>query len=364
MAPSHRVIELRSDTEQYDIHVGQGVIVPLGTQLADLLPGRNAFLLSHPGLLQLYGDAVTASLQEAGFTVETCSIPEGETTKTLQTAAGLYTRLAQCGADRQSVLCAFGGGVVGDIGGFVAATYMRGIPFVQIPTTLLAMVDSSIGGKTGVNHDLGKNLIGAFYPPRAVCSDITFLRSLPEREYRCGLSEIIKAGVIDDAELFAFIEAHVEAIRQRDEQVLTTLIERAIAVKVRVVQEDPTEQGIRAILNFGHTIGHALEAATAYEQYSHGEAVAIGMALVARLSAALDYCTSAVCDRLYAVLEALELPVTYTDIDSQDLLEVMAHDKKTVNGVMRFILLQDIGSVVYRQEVPLDTLQGLLAQYA
>ena len=364
MAPSHRVIELRSDTEHYDIHVGQGVVSPLGAQLADLLPGRKAFLLSHAVLLDLYGDAVTASLQEAGFTVETCSIPEGETLKTLQTAADLFTRLAQFGADRQSVLCAFGGGVVGDIGGFVAATYMRGIPFVQIPTTLLAMVDSSIGGKTGVNHDLGKNLIGAFYPPRAVCADITFLRSLPEREYRCGLSEIVKAGVIDDVELFAFIEANVEAIRQRDEQVLTTLIERAIAVKVRVVQEDPTEQGVRAILNFGHTIGHALEAATAYEQYSHGEAVAIGMALVARLSETLDYCTSDVCDRLYTVLEALELPVTYTDIDAQQLLEVMAHDKKTINGVLRFILLKDIGSVVYRQEVPLDTLQELLAQYA
>jgi 3-dehydroquinate synthase len=170
--------------------------------------------------------------------------------------------------------------------------------------------------------------------------------------------------VINDSDLFAFIEAQVEAIRQRDEQVLTPLIERSIAVKVGVVQEDPTERGVRAILNFGHTIGHALEAVTAYEQYSHGEAVAIGMALVARLSEALHYCSGEVCDRLYAVLEALGLPVAYADIDPERLLEVMAHDKKALNGVVRFVLLKDIGTVVYHQEVPLAALQTLLAQYA
>ncbi len=364
IASSHRVIAVRTATEQYDIHIGQGVLGQLGPQLAELLPGRKVFLLSHPNLFELYGPAVTNTLQASGFGVDMYPIPDGEVSKTLETASDVFTWLTQHGADRQSVLCAFGGGVVGDISGFVAATYMRGIPFVQIPTTLLAMVDSSIGGKTGVNHELGKNLIGAFYPPRAVYTDITLLRSLPEREYLCGLSEIVKAGAIDDVELFTFIEDQVEAIRQRDEQVLTTLIERAIAVKVRVVQEDPTERGVRAILNFGHTIGHALEAVTAYEQYSHGEAVAIGMALVARLSAALDYCSEAVCKRLYNVLEALGLPVAYMGIDPEHLLEVMAHDKKAINGVVRFILLEEIGAVKYRQEVPLHALQTLLAQYA
>lgn len=361
---SPRVLAVRTHTEQYDIHVGQGVLRQLGTQLTAVSPGRKAFVLSHPRLLELYGSTVTEALREAGFSAHTYPIPDGERSKTLDTAATLYTWLAEAGADRQSILCAFGGGVVGDLGGFVAATYMRGLPFVQIPTSLLAMVDSSIGGKTGVNHALGKNLIGAFYPPRAVCTDITLLRSLPEREYLCGLSEIVKAGVINDSDLFAFIEAQVEAIRQRDEQVLTPLIERSIAVKVGVVQEDPTERGVRAILNFGHTIGHALEAVTAYEQYSHGEAVAIGMALVARLSEALHYCSGEVCDRLYAVLEALGLPVAYADIDPERLLEVMAHDKKALNGVVRFVLLKDIGTVVYHQEVPLAALQTLLAQYA
>lgn len=364
MSSTHRVIAVRTATEHYDIHIGQGVLRQLGEQLATLLPGRKAFLISHPSLLALYGPALTESLQQAGFAVESCLVPEGERSKTLLTASRLFTRLARCGADRQSVICALGGGVIGDLSGFVAATYMRGIPLVHIPTSLLAMVDSSIGGKTGVNHKLGKNLVGAFYPPRAVFTDTALLRSLPEREYLCGLSEIVKAGVIEDADLFAFIEAGVEAVHQRQEAVLTTLIERAIAVKVRVVQEDPTERGLRAILNFGHTIGHALEAATAYKQYSHGEAVAIGMALVARLSERLGYCASTVCERLQALLQALRLPVAYTDIVAPRLLEVMAHDKKTVGGVIRFVLLKEIGVVVYHQEVPLDALQTLLAQHA
>ncbi|ETW94343.1 MAG: hypothetical protein ETSY2_49935, partial [Candidatus Entotheonella gemina] len=185
MSSPHK-IAVRTPTENYDIHVGQDVLKPFGHHLAELLPGRKAFLVSHPTLLEWYGPTVTDALQQGGFTTETYAIPEGETSKNLQTAADLYTHLAKCGADRRSVLCAFGGGVVGDLTGFAAATYMRGIPFVQIPTTLLAMVDSSIGGKTGVNHEFGKNMIGSFYPPRAVCTDITLLRSLPEREYRCG----------------------------------------------------------------------------------------------------------------------------------------------------------------------------------
>ena len=363
MSPPHQ-IAVRTPNENYDILIGQEILSPFAQHLAERLPGRKAFLVSHPTLLDLYGQRVTDALQQAGFATQTYAIAEGETSKTLDTAAELYTHLATCGADRQSVLCAFGGGVVGDLTGFAAATYMRGIPFVQIPTTLLAMVDSSIGGKTGVNHALGKNMIGSFYPPRAVCTDIALLRSLPEREYLCGLSEIVKAGVIDDIELFQLMEREVDAIRRRDEAVLTTLIERAIAVKVRVVEEDPTERGVRAILNFGHTIGHALEAVTAYEQYSHGEAVAIGMALVARLSETLGLCQPEARDRISGLLEGLGLPVSYAEIDSQRLIEVMAHDKKSVNGVVQFILMRDIGDVIYRQQVPTEALESLLAQYA
>jgi 3-dehydroquinate synthase len=254
--------------------------------------------------------------------------------------------------------------VVGDLGGFVAATYMRGIPFVQIPTSLLAMVDSSIGGKTGVNHQLGKNLIGAFYPPRAVFTDVALLQSLPEREYLCGLSEIVKAGIIADPELFLFMETHAEAVHQRDAHVLTTLIERAIAVKVDVVQQDPTERGLRAILNFGHTIGHALEAVTAYQQYSHGEAVAVGMALVTLLSERLGYCQVETRQRVHRLLNTLRLPLTYTGAPPEQVLDAMRRDKKSLNGTVRFILLQDIGRVVYNQEVPLDVLRPLLYEPA
>jgi 3-dehydroquinate synthase len=307
---------------------------------------------------------LTTSLRQAGFAVMPCLVAEGEKSKSLATASRLFTRLVRHGADRQSLLCALGGGVVGDLGGFVAATYMRGIPFVQIPTSLLAMVDSSIGGKTGVNHRLGKNLIGAFYPPRAVFTDVALLQSLPEREYLCGLSEIVKAGIIADPELFLFIEAHAEAVHQRDAHVLTTLIERAITVKVDVVQQDPTERGLRAILNFGHTIGHALEAVTAYQQYSHGEAVAVGMALVTLLSERLGYCQAETRQRVHRLLDKLRLPLTYTGAPPEQILDAMRRDKKSLNGMVRFILLQDIGRVVYNQEVPLDVLRPLLYEPA
>jgi 3-dehydroquinate synthase len=359
----HRCIAVRSATEQYDIHIGPGVLANVGEYLGSLTAGRKAFLVSHPALYKLYGTTLVDHLRASGFAVETCLIPEGERSKSLLAASRLFTRLVQGGADRHSVVCALGGGVVGDLAGFVAATYMRGIPLVQMPTSLLAMVDSSIGGKTAVNHKLGKNLIGAFYPPLAVFTDTVLLQSLPEREYLCGLSEIVKAGAIGDVELFRFMEEHAEAIRQRQEAVLTTLLERAIAVKVRVVQEDPTEKGVRAILNFGHTLGHALEAATLYTQYTHGEAVAIGMALVAILSERLGYCTTAVRSRLCALIETLGLPTTYTGLTPQHLLEVMTHDKKSLNGVVRFVLLKDIGEVAFHQQVPLPALQTLLAEY-
>jgi 3-dehydroquinate synthase len=364
MLATPRCIAVRTAAEHYDVHIGAGVLSLVGPPAAALTPGRRAFVVSHPTLFDRYGSTLMTSLQQAGFMVKACLVAEGERSKSLAAASRLFTRLARHGADRQSLLCAFGGGVIGDLSGFVAATYMRGIPFVQMPTSLLAMVDSSIGGKTGVNHKFGKNLIGAFYPPRAVFTDIALLQSLPEREYLCGLSEIVKAGAIADPELFSFIETHVEAVRQRDAEVLTTLIERAIAVKVDVVQQDPTERGLRAILNFGHTIGHALEAVTAYEQYSHGEAVAVGMALVAVLSERLGYCSTTTRQRLHALLHALRLPLTYTGASSAQVLEAMTHDKKALNGVVRFILLTDIGNVVYNQEVPLEALRSILPQAA
>jgi 3-dehydroquinate synthase len=355
---------VRTAAEQYDIHIGSGVLSAVGSHVATLTPGRRAFVVSHPALYDLYGATLMTSLRQAGFSVTSCLVAPGEESKTLAAASRLFTRLARHGADRHSLVCALGGGVIGDLSGFVAATYMRGIPFVQVPTSLLAMVDSSIGGKTGVNHPLGKNLIGAFYPPRAVFTDIDLLHSLPEREYLCGLSEIVKAGIIADPALFTFIEAHTAEVLQREASVLPTLIECAIAVKVSVVQQDPTERGLRAILNFGHTIGHALEAVTAYQQYSHGEAVAVGMALVALLSERLGYCQENIRQRVHALLHRLHLPLTYTDVAPEQLLAAMTHDKKALNGVVRFVLLQDIGSVVYNREVPLEVLRPLLEQAA
>jgi 3-dehydroquinate synthase len=364
MTSTHRCIAVRTAAEQYDIHIGSDVLSAVGQHVATLTPGRRAFVVSHPTLYDLYGAPLMTSLRQAGFSVKACLVAEGEGSKTLASASRLFTRLARHGADRQSLVCALGGGVIGDLSGFVAATYMRGVPFVQVPTSLLAMIDSSIGGKTGVNHRLGKNLIGAFYPPRAVFTDIGLLRSLPEREYLCGLSEIVKAGVIADPELFAFIEAHTPEVLRRDAPVLTTLIERAIAVKVAVVQQDPTERGLRAILNFGHTIAHALEAVTAYQQYSHGEAVAVGMAMVALLSERLGYCQGEIRQRVHTLLHRLHLPLTYTDVAPEQILEAMTHDKKALNGAVRFVLLQDIGSVTYNREIPLEVLRPLLYEAA
>ena len=350
-------IPVRLTHSSYDILVGAGVAVEVEKHLSQAGLCEPFLVISQPRILK----AVGKSLKKRFPVV---SIPDGERAKSLTTISRLLDRMVQLKLPRQSTVIAFGGGVVGDVAGFVAATYMRGLPLVQIPTSLLAMVDSSVGGKTAVNHKLGKNLIGAFYPPQAVFTDTTLLQSLPEREYLCGLSEIVKAGVIGDPALFQFIEEHIEAIRQREETVLTTLIERAIAVKVRVVQEDPTERGVRAILNFGHTLGHALEAATLYTQYSHGEAVAVGMALVAILSERLGFCSAAVRSRLCALIETLGLPTTYTSLPPQRLLAAMTHDKKSLNGIVRFILLKDIGEVAYHQQVPLEALQTLLAAYA
>ena len=364
MPSTPHCIAVQTSAENYDIHIGAGMLSQLGQQARGWNNGRKAFVLTNPGLQELYGEQLGDSLRAADYEVESCLVPDGERSKTLRHASRLFTRLARMGADRQSVIFALGGGVIGDLSGFVAASYMRGIPLVHVPTSLLAMVDSSIGGKTAVNHPLGKNLIGAFYPPRMVVTDTSLLTSLPEREFLCGLSEIVKAGAIGDPELFAFMEERVQAIRDRDEATLTTLIERSIAVKVRVVQEDPAEKGVRAILNFGHTIGHALEAATAYARYTHGEAVAIGMALVARLSEQLAYCSAEVRERLLALLEVLRLPVAYSGIMPEVLLDVMTHDKKSVNGVVRFVMLEDIGKVAFQQSVPLDVLQGLLEEYA
>jgi 3-dehydroquinate synthase len=279
-------------------------------------------------------------------------VPAGERSKSLAVAGALFTRLARARADRQTTLITLGGGVVGDLGGFVASAYMRGIRLIHVPTTLLAMVDSSIGGKTGVNHAGAKNLVGAFYQPAAVISDVRHLRSLPERELRSGLAEVIKTAVIGDATLFEFLEEHLSAVLRREPGPLTEAIGRAAAFKARVVEADVLERAERQILNYGHTIGHAVEAAAGFRRLTHGEAVSIGMALEAQLSQRLGLVDPAVVARQNVLLGRAGLPVRLGSVNRGAVQRALTLDKKHSDGVLRWPLLVGIGRVRREQTVP------------
>jgi 3-dehydroquinate synthase len=266
------------------------------------------------------------------------------------------------GADRQTVVVALGGGVVGDLAGFVAATFGRGLRFVQIPTTLLAQVDSSVGGKVGINLPGGKNMVGAFWQPRGVLIDVTVLGTLPDREFRAGLAEVVKYGVIRDAEFFAYLEANVEPINARDAAVLTHIVERCCRLKADVVEQDEREEtGLRSILNYGHTFCHAFEAATGYEQLLHGEGVAIGMMCAARLAERLGRVDDAFVERQNRLLEAFQLPLEVPDVDREELVELMYRDKKVERGRLRFVLPTRLGHVELVRDVATDDIHAALA---
>ena len=296
----------------------------------------------------------------AGYEPAVLEVPAGERAKSLAVSGRLFTRLARARADRHTTLLTLGGGVVGDLGGFVASAYMRGIRLVHVPTTLLAMVDSSIGGKTGVNHAGAKNLIGAFYQPSAVVADVRHLRTLPERELRSGLAEVIKAAVIGDAILFAFLEEHLTAVLRREPGPLTEVIVRAVAFKARVVEADVLERAERQILNYGHTIGHAVEAAAGFRRLTHGEAIAIGMALEGQLAQRLGLVDAAAVERQNALLGRAGLPVRLGAVSRTALLRALTLDKKHRDGVLRWPMLVGIGQVRREQEVPDTLLQEVI----
>ena len=278
--------------------------------------------------------------------------------------ASCYDQLAEHRLERKSFIVALGGGVVGDLAGFVAATYLRGIDFVQVPTTLLAQVDSSVGGKVGVNLKAGKNLVGAFYQPRFVLCDLETLETLPVREYRAGLAEIVKYGIIHDVELFKRLEQVMPKILQRDPDTLASVVARCCQIKAGVVGQDETESGLRAILNFGHTLGHALEAVCGYGKFLHGEAIAIDQVLAARLSAELLGFPQRDVERVAGLFEKAGLPthIRLTAAQRQKLFEAMQHDKKVSEGIIKFVLVNKIGQVSFGQPVPLDLVEKVLAE--
>lgn len=327
----------------YDIRVGSAIIGMIGAMCRGVVSGRRVAVVTNTTVGPLYADGVVDSLADAGFTPLRIEIPDGEEHKNASTLNRVYDALIEGGMTRDSLIVALGGGVVGDLAGYAAASYLRGIPFVQVPTTLLAQVDSSVGGKTGINHPLGKNLIGAFHQPRAVLIDVDTLATLPEREYLGGLAEVVKYGVVLDAEFFAFLEQNVTGLLSRDREALVRAITRCCALKAWVVEQDERESGLRAVLNYGHTFGHAVEALTGYTAVLHGEAVAIGMVRAAVLAEARGYSSAEDTRRIRALLEVLGLPTELPSFDSASYHDVLLRDKKARDQGVDFVLNRGIG---------------------
>lgn len=334
--PTHASITVELDDRSYPIIIGSGLLDG-ACDLTEFIRGPGCLVVSNQTVAPLYLDRLRAGIGDKTF--DSIELPDGEAHKTLATLQTVLDRLAENGAGRDTTVIALGGGVVGDIAGFAAACYMRGVAFIQVPTTLLAQVDSSVGGKTGVNHPKGKNLVGAFHQPRAVLIDTDTLSTLPERELKAGLAEVIKHGAIADPVFFAWLEENMPALLAKDPAALAHAVQRSCEIKATVVAEDEREAGRRAILNFGHTFGHAIERCQGYGAWLHGEAVAAGMVLAAELSG-LDEADIA---RLRALIEQAGLPVTPPNISADDWMQVMGMDKKVERNKLRFVLLRAIG---------------------
>ncbi len=347
----------------YDIEIGQG-LAGIGPRLQGLGLGRKMALVTNPRVRKLYGQQAMDSLKAAGFVVMAVEIPDGEQSKSLDWANSIYTALLINSFDRKSALVALGGGVIGDLTGFAAATFMRGIPFIQVPTTLLAMVDSSVGGKTGVNHPMAKNMIGAFYQPKKVVMDLAVLQSLPKEEFLSGMAEVIKYGVIWDSAFFDYLDANRENILSLDQEALSHIIRRSCEIKAEVVSKDEREGGLRAILNYGHTLGHAIETAEQYRM-RHGHAVAIGMVYAARLAQAIGLCDAAVPERVEKLIASYGLPTKLSALSrkpsTRELMDTMRIDKKAEGGKVKFVLPTKIGEVVITKEWDEQRLEELIA---
>jgi shikimate kinase/3-dehydroquinate synthase len=351
-------------TQSYPIFVGYGLLDKLGDKMKQAALSGTATVISDKNVFSLYGSRVGGILKEAGFEVNSFVVPPGEGTKSVDYAIKIYDFLVGHRAERDDMIIALGGGMIGDLAGFIAATFLRGMPWVQVPTSLVAMVDASIGGKVGVNHPEGKNLIGAFYQPNLVLADPQILTTLPQRELTSGWAEVIKHGVILDEEFVQFLENNVNKLTKLGPELLTQAIARSAAIKAQVVSQDEKErEGKRTILNYGHTIAHGLEAATQYKRFLHGEAVAIGMVGAAKLSQRLGLLPSAAVDRQQALLRKFGLPTGFSGLGLAEITRAMELDKKVKEKAIRWVLLQDIGKVVIRSDVPqqdvLAVIQGL-----
>jgi shikimate kinase/3-dehydroquinate synthase len=352
-------------TQSYPIFVGYGLLDKLGEKMKKAALSGTATVISDENIFSLYGSKVGGIIKDAGFAVNSFIVPPGEETKSMDYAIKVYDFLVEHRAERDDIIIALGGGMVGDLAGFVAATFLRGMPWVQVPTSLVAMVDASIGGKVGVNHPEGKNLIGAFYQPNLVLADPQTLTTLPQRELTSGWAEVIKHGLISDREFFEFLESNVSRLIKLEPELLTRAIARSAAIKAQVVSQDEKErEGKRTILNYGHTIAHGLEAATQYKRFLHGEAVAIGIVGAAKLSQRLGLLPSAAVERQQAILQKFGLPTVFSGLDLTEITRAMELDKKTKGKAIRWVLLQDIGKVVISIDVPQRDVLAVLKELA
>ena len=344
----------------YPIHIGAGLLGRVDL-LVPLLPQRRVAVVTNETVAPLYLDQVARAFDAAGVTSVRIVVPDGEAHKDWPTLNAVFDALLANRCDRKAAIVALGGGVIGDLAGFAAATYQRGVPFVQVPTTLLAQVDSSVGGKTAINHPRGKNMVGAFYQPLAVLADMDSLATLPGAELRAGLAEVIKHGAIGDAAYFDWLEANLDALLRLDRNALAYAVKRSVEIKAEVVARDERETGLRAALNFGHTFGHAIEAGLGFGAWLHGEAVAAGMVMAADLSARLGMLERATAERLRRLIGRAGLPVAGPALGPDRYVELMAVDKKAEAGRMRFILLERIGAARITDQVPADALRATLS---
>jgi 3-dehydroquinate synthase len=350
-----KTLEVGLGERAYPIHIGKGLLARVAN-LLDVAAERRFVVITNAVVAAHHLAALKTALRSRGAHVDVVLLPDGEAHKNLATLADLLTRMLELRVERSTTVIAFGGGVIGDIAGFAAAICQRGLPFVQVPTTLLAQVDSSVGGKTGINHPLGKNMIGAFWQPRAVVIDTDCLKTLPPRELSAGLAEVIKHGAIRDAEFFAWLETNMSRLIVRDADALTHAIHRSCEIKAEIVSADERESGERALLNFGHTFGHAIEASQGYGAWLHGEAVAAGMVCAARLSERVCGFDAAQTARLANLIAAAKLPIAPPRMPTSRWVELMLHDKKVERGALRFVLLEALGRAVIRSDVPEESI--------
>jgi len=356
-----RKLNVALGDRSYPILIGRGLL-DRGDLIAERLRTRKVAIVTNDVVGPLYLERLKAALSRAGVTSTEIVLPDGEQFKTLETLNSVFDGLLSSHCDRSTSIVALGGGVIGDMAGFAAATYQRGVDFIQIPTTLLAQVDSSVGGKTAVNHPLGKNMIGAFHQPKLVLADTETLSTLPDRELKAGLAEVVKYGLIRDAEFFVWLETHVSGLLARDSELLSEAIARSCDNKARIVAEDETERGVRALLNLGHTFGHAIEAGMGYGTWLYREVAGAGMVMAARLSERLGYLNGDECARAIALIEHAGLPVTGAKLGAERYLELMAHDKKVEAGRLRLILMRAIGDAEIFSDIPVGDIVATIEQ--